>query len=99
MGDFDEPLIERLVWIQENTQGLIPTTIDLWEVVGRRRPMRRWGTTNTLHTEVYTCWINANNGWRNFDRAKGKIPSISMRELYSEMLQHLMHELKFLLSI
>jgi hypothetical protein len=32
MGDFDEPLIERLIWIQENTQGLIPMMIDLWDV-------------------------------------------------------------------
>jgi hypothetical protein len=29
MGDFDEPLIERLLWIPENTQGLIPLSIDL----------------------------------------------------------------------
>jgi hypothetical protein len=34
LADFYEPLIERLGWIQENTEGLIPMTIDLWEVVG-----------------------------------------------------------------
>jgi hypothetical protein len=29
LADFDEPLIERLVWIQENTEGLIPLTVYL----------------------------------------------------------------------
>jgi hypothetical protein len=34
LGDFDETLIERLIWIQENTQDLISVMIDQWEVVG-----------------------------------------------------------------
>jgi hypothetical protein len=58
MGDFDEPLIERLVWIQENTQGLIPMTIDLWDVVGCRRSTRRKATTEALHMEVDASWID-----------------------------------------
>jgi hypothetical protein len=40
MGNFDEPLIERLVWIQDNVQGLIPMIIDLWDMVGCRRSVR-----------------------------------------------------------
>jgi hypothetical protein len=44
-GDFDEPLIERLVWIQDKAHGLIPMTIGIWEVVGSIRSMRRGKTT------------------------------------------------------
>jgi hypothetical protein len=99
LADFDEPLIERLVWIQENTEGLIPMTIDLWEVVGCRRSMRRGATAEALNMEVVASWIDANNGWRKFERAKGKMPSMSMWQLYTEMLQNLKHELKFSLAI
>jgi hypothetical protein len=99
LADFDEPLIERLVWIQENTEGLIPMTIDLWEVVGCRRSMRRGATTEALNMEVDTSWIDANNGWRTFERAKGKMPSMSMRQLYTDMLQNLKRTLKFSLAI
>jgi hypothetical protein len=99
MGEFDEPLIERLVWIQENTQGLIPMSVDLWDVVGCQRSMRRGATTEALNMEVYASCIDANNCWRKVERAKWKRPSMSMRQLYTEMLQNLKHELKFSLAI
>jgi hypothetical protein len=78
---------------------LIPMTIDLWEVVGCRRSMRRGATAETLNVEVDASWIDANNRWRKFERAKGKMPSMSMRQLYTEMLQNLKHELNFSLAI
>jgi hypothetical protein len=100
LADFDEPLIERLVWIQENTEGLIPMTVDLWEVVGCRRSMKRRETTEALNMEVKASWIDANNGWRKFEREKGKMPpSMAMRQLYTEMLQNLKDELNFSLAI
>jgi hypothetical protein len=71
--------------------------IELLEVVGCRRSMRLGETTDALHMEVDrdASWIDANNGWQIFERAKGKIPSMSMRKLHKEMLQNLKHELKF----
>jgi hypothetical protein len=98
LADFDEPLIERLVWIQENTEGLIPMTTDLWEVVGCQRSTRRGATTYALNMEVDASRIDANNGWRKFERAKGKMPPMAMRQLYTEMLKNLQHELKFSLE-
>jgi hypothetical protein len=91
--------VERLVWIKENTEGLIPMKIDLWEVVGCRRSMRRGATIEALNIEVDASWIDTNNGWRKFERAQGKMPSMLMRQLYTEMLQNLKHELKFSLAI
>jgi hypothetical protein len=41
--------------------------------------------------EVEASSIDANNGWRKFERAKGKMPSMAMRQLYTEMLQNLKH--------
>jgi hypothetical protein len=69
IGDFDELLIERLVWIQENMQVLIPMTIDLWDVVGFKISMRRGATTKALNMEVDASCIDANNGWRKVERA------------------------------
>jgi hypothetical protein len=28
---FEDPIIERLEWIQQNTEGIIPKLINLWE--------------------------------------------------------------------
>jgi hypothetical protein len=56
-------------------------------------------TTKVLNMEVDVSWIGANNGWKNFERATGKMPSMSMRQLYTEMLQNLRYELQFLLVI
>jgi hypothetical protein len=49
--------------------------------------------------EVDASWIDANNGWCKFERAKEKMPSMSMRKLFTEMLQNLKHELKSSLVI
>jgi hypothetical protein len=38
--DFEEALVERLEWIQQNTAGVIPLTVNLWEEFGVRRSMR-----------------------------------------------------------
>jgi hypothetical protein len=99
MGDFDEPLIERLVWIQENMQGFIPMHIDMWDFVGCRRSTRKGATTEAFNMEVDASWIDANKGWRKVERAESKMPSMSMRQLYTEMLQNLKHELNFSLAI
>jgi hypothetical protein len=37
---FEESLIERLEWIQHNTEVIIPKTVKLWEEFGVRRSMR-----------------------------------------------------------
>jgi hypothetical protein len=61
--------------------------------------MRREATTEALNMEVDTSWIDANNGWQKFERAKGMMPSMAMQQLYTEMLQNLKHELKFSVAI
>jgi hypothetical protein len=43
-ADLEEALIERLEWIQQNTVGIIPVTVDLWAEFGVRRSMRRGAT-------------------------------------------------------
>jgi hypothetical protein len=47
--------------------------------------MRRGETTEALDMEVDASWIDANTGWRKFERAKGNMPSMSMRQLYTDV--------------
>jgi hypothetical protein len=46
---FEEALVEKLEWIQQNTSGIIPLTINLWEEFGIRRSMRRRATTEAMN--------------------------------------------------
>jgi hypothetical protein len=60
--------VERLEWIQQNTSGVIPLTVNLWEEFGVRRSMRRGATTEALNAGI--DGIDANNGWRKVEAAK-----------------------------
>jgi hypothetical protein len=62
-ADFEEALIERLEWIQQNTTGGSPVSIDLWAEFGVRRSMRRGATTEALNAGIDGPTIDANNGW------------------------------------
>jgi hypothetical protein len=97
--DFEEALIERLEWIQQNTTGIITVTIDLWAKFGVKRSMRRGATTEALHTGIEGPTIDANSGWRKIESAKGKMPRFSMRQRYTQIFQDLKHQLKFSLGI
>jgi hypothetical protein len=49
---FKEALVEKLEWIQHNTSGIIPLTINLWEEFGVRRSVRREATTEALNAGI-----------------------------------------------
>jgi hypothetical protein len=84
-ADFEESLVERLEWIQQNTTGIIPVTIDLWAEFGVRRSMRRGATTEALNAGIDGPTIEANNGWQKIESAKGKMPRFSMRQRYTQI--------------
>jgi hypothetical protein len=97
--DFEEALVERLEWIQQNTSGVIPLTVNLWEEYGVRRSMRRGATTEALNAGIDGPTIDANNGWQKMEVAKGKMPRYSMRQRYTQVFQDLKHQLMFSLGI
>jgi hypothetical protein len=98
-ADFEESLIERLEWIQQNTTGIIPITIDLWSQFGVGRSIWRGVATEALKVGIFWPTIDANNGWRKVESAKGKMPQFSMRRRYTQIFQYLKHQLKFSLGI
>jgi hypothetical protein len=72
-----------------------PLTIGLWESFGVRRLMRRGATTGALNTGIDGHTVDANNGGRTLESAKGKIPRSSMRQHYTQIFQDLQHQLQF----
>jgi hypothetical protein len=61
--------------------------------------MRRGATMEALNAGIEGPTIDANNGWRNIESAKGKMPRFSMRQHYTQIFQYLKHHLKFSLGI
>jgi hypothetical protein len=97
--DFEEALVERLEWIQQNTSGVIPLAVNLSEEFGVRMSMRRGATTEALNTGIDGPTIDANNGWRKVEAEKGKMPRYSMRQRYTQVFQDFKHQLMFYLGI
>jgi hypothetical protein len=84
---------------QQNTTGIIPVTIDLWAEFRVGRSMRRGATTEALNAGIDGPTIDANNGWRKIESAKGKMPRFSTRQRYTHIFQDFKHQLKFSLGI
>jgi hypothetical protein len=96
---FEEPIIVRLEWIQKNTEGIIPKSVNLWEEFGVRRPITRGATTAALNAGLDGPTKDANNGWQKVDAVKGKMSIYSMRQRYTQVLQDLRHQLMFSLGV
>jgi hypothetical protein len=96
---FEEALVEKLEWIQQNTSGIIPLTINLWEEFGVMISMRRGATADALNAGIDGTTIDANNGWGKVEAVKGKMPRFSMRQRYTQVFQDLRHHLRFSLGI
>jgi hypothetical protein len=78
-----EDLVENLEWIQQNTSGIIPLTINLWDEVGVRISIRRGATKEASNAVIDGPTIEANNRWRKMEAAKEKMPRFSMRQRYT----------------
>jgi hypothetical protein len=96
---FEEALVERIEWIQQNTTGIIPLTVKLWEEFGLIISMRREAATEALNASIDGPTIDANNDWRKVEAAKGKMPRYSMRRRYTQFFKDLKHQLMFSLGI
>jgi hypothetical protein len=96
---FEEYMIERLDWIQQNTESIIPKKVKLWEDFGVRRSTRRGTTTKAFHAVLDGPTIDENNGWRKVEAAKGKMPRYSTMQRYMQVLLDCRNQSLFLLRI
>jgi hypothetical protein len=91
--------VERLEWIQQNTTGIIPLTVNLSEEFGVRRSMHKGATTEALNADIDGPTIDTNNGWQKVEAVKGKIPRYPMRQRHTHVFKDLKHQLMFSLGI
>jgi hypothetical protein len=85
-------LMERLQGIKDAEPGLIPTDLDVYEDFGISRSFCR-GATSTARTRgVDDKCVKLINRWRTFEDAKGRHPTLSMQDHYSN-IQILLPEL------
>jgi hypothetical protein len=92
-------VITGLDGFQQKTEGIIPASINLWEDFGMHRSTMRGATTEALNAGIDGATINANSGWRKVEAAKGKMPRYLMRQRFTQVVQDIIHQLKFSLGI
>jgi hypothetical protein len=61
--------------------------------------MRRGATLEALNTNMDGPTIDANDGWRKVEAAKGEMLRYSMRQRYTQFFQNLKHQLMLSLGI
>jgi hypothetical protein len=71
--DFEEDLVERLEWIELNTKGIIPRSINLADEFGVLRSMQWVSITMALNAGIDGPTIDDNNRWRKVEAAKAKM--------------------------
>jgi len=92
-------LMDRLQSIKETQPGIIPSDVDVYEDFGISRSFRR-GATSTARTRgVDDKYVNLINRWRSFENAKGRRPTLAMKDHYSDIQILLPELLKFSLAL
>jgi hypothetical protein len=86
---------QRLDKVQSLRPDLISTEVDVEEVYGIERSLRRGSTSRAVDMGLSTDIIDSNNRWRKFERAHAMQPSLNMREHYTDMLLSLRQLLRY----
>lgn len=84
-GDYEFEFLRRMSDIQSKTEGIVPTTDNVFEDYGTRRSARRGATTEARNLGLAQDTIEENNRWSQEERSKGKKSSGSMLMHYTEV--------------
>jgi len=85
ISDFEDEFLNRLEGLRLIRPGLFEPGIDIAEAYSLFRSLRRGSNTEALRNKVDTIVIDMNNRWRKFERARGRMPSLSMQQHYTQM--------------
>ena len=78
---------------------LIPQGMDVKGKYSVNRSFHRGATTRAREVGVSEGTIAINNRWRQIERNGGSIPNLPMMELYTEISQTLLSQLRFSKSL
>ena len=95
ISDYNPQFIERLEEIHGQRPDLFAPGTNVGEEYSLVRSLRRGSTTLAQVRGVRAMVIDLNNRWRKIERARGRAPNLSMRELYSEIMLMLSMKLEY----
>lgn len=85
----------RLEKVQLLRPDLIGLDVEVEEVYGISRSLRRGSTSRASDMGLSPDIIDSNNRWRKFERARGMQPSLNMREHYTDVLLSIRQLLRY----
>jgi hypothetical protein len=82
---YDVGFVERLLIVQAARPDVIPMDVDISEQFGVSRSVRRGSTSIARTRGVDDKQVELINRWRKVESARGKKPTLPMREHYSDL--------------
>lgn len=83
--EYELALMERLSSLQRTHPHLFPPDLDIYEQFGISRSFRRGATSTARARGVNDRQVDLINRWRSFENARGKRPTLSMHDHYSDI--------------
>lgn len=93
--DMNTYFLLRLEKVQSLRPDLIAVDVEIDEVYGISRSLRRGSTSRAVDMGLSPDVIDTNNRWRKFERARAMQPSLNMREHYTDVLLSLKQLLRY----
>jgi hypothetical protein len=85
-ADFEDEFINLLEGLKTFRPGLFEPGIDVAEAYSSLfRSLRQGSNMEAVTNKVEPEIIDMNNRWRKFERARGRMPSLSMQQHYTQM--------------
>jgi len=85
MKVYEEVFHELLEVVQGRCPDLFPQDCDVRESYGLNRSLRRGATTLATFLSVPKAVMDMMNRWRSVENARGRLPSLPMREHYADI--------------
>ena len=82
---YEEAIITRLLAVQEKSPEVIAREVNLMEEFGISRSFRRGSTSTARSRGVEDKHVDLINRWRKFEQARGRWPTLAMRDHYSDL--------------
>jgi hypothetical protein len=95
MSEYEETFYDVLHEIQEQRPDLIGPDVDIEQIYGFYRSFRRGATTRAREMGVSEVDIDLINRWRKLEKAQGMMPSLPVRDHYTEVVQLKSSRLRF----
>lgn len=82
---YESAILARLVVVQEKSPDIIGPEVDLTEEFGISRSFRRGSTSTARIRGIDDKQVELINRWRRFEQARGRRPTLPMRDHYSDI--------------